>query len=55
MQKEYRWDPKQNQHIRSIFDTKGSCIFKSPMSKVRHGKDKGIWISPHIRASLDQL
>jgi len=41
MQKEYRWDLEQDQLSRSIFDTKGSRIFKNIMNKVKHGQDKG--------------
>ncbi|KAK7356104.1 hypothetical protein VNO80_15370 [Phaseolus coccineus] len=52
--KEYRWDLEQDQLIRSIFDTKASRIFKNAMSKVRHGQDKGTWIPPPVRATLDQ-
>jgi len=37
MQKEYRWDPEQEQAIRSIFDTKGSRILKNAKNKVRTG------------------
>jgi len=54
MHKEYRWDLEQDQLIRSIFDTKASRIFKNAMSKVRHGQDKGTWIPPLVRATLDQ-
>jgi len=28
MQKEYRWDPEQEQAIRSVFEMKGSRILK---------------------------
>ncbi|XP_068502302.1 uncharacterized protein [Phaseolus vulgaris] len=45
---------EQDQLIRSIFDTKASCIFKNAMSKVRHGQDKGTWIPQLVRATLDQ-
>jgi len=45
---------EQDQLIRSIFDTKASCIFKNAKSKVRHGQDKGIWIPPIVRATLVQ-
>jgi len=45
---------EQEQLIRSIFETKGSRIIKNAMSKVRNGQDKGTWIPPLIRETLNQ-
>jgi len=53
MQKEYRWDPEQEQAIRSVFEMKGSRILKNAMNKVRNGQDKGTWIPLSVRAALD--
>jgi len=37
MQKEYRWDPEQEQAIRSVFEMKGAHILKNAMNKFRNG------------------
>nr|KYP32408.1 hypothetical protein KK1_046928 [Cajanus cajan] len=52
--KEFRWDPQQEQAIRSVFETKGSRILKNSMNKVRNGQDNGTWIQASVRAALDQ-
>ena len=55
MQKEYRWHPQEERAIRAVFETKGSCILKSAMNKIRNGQDKGKWItSNNVRAALDE-
>ncbi|KAH1262302.1 hypothetical protein GmHk_02G004961 [Glycine max] len=36
------------------FITKGSCILKSAMNKIRNGQDKGKWIIANVRAALDE-
>ena len=45
LQKEYRWHPQEERAIRAVFETKGSCILKSAMNKIRNGQDKGKWLS----------
>ena len=54
MQKEYRWHPQEERAIRAVFETKGSCILKSAMNKIRNGQDKGKWITTNVRAALDE-
>ena len=54
MQKEYKWYPVEERAIRVIFETKGSCILKNAMNKIRNGQDKGTWIPTNVRAALDQ-
>ena len=54
MQKEYRWHPQEERAIRAVFETKGSCILKSAMNKIRNGQDKGKWITANVRATLDE-
>ncbi|KAG5127037.1 hypothetical protein JHK82_027872 [Glycine max] len=51
----YRWHPQEERAIRAVFETKGSCILKSAMNKIRNGQDKGKWITANnVRASLDE-
>ncbi|KAH1228963.1 hypothetical protein GmHk_10G028842 [Glycine max] len=52
--KEYRWHPQEERAIRAVFETKGSCILKSAMNKIRNGQDKGKWITANVRATLDE-
>ncbi|XP_028223195.1 uncharacterized protein LOC114404453 [Glycine soja] len=54
LKKEYRWHPQEERAIRAIFETKGSCILKSAMNKIRNGQDKGKWITDNVRAALDE-
>ncbi|XP_027356656.1 uncharacterized protein LOC113865996 [Abrus precatorius] len=50
--KTYKWLSQHNLIIRSIFEHKGSVILKNIMSKLRRGKDKGLWITPDVKEEL---
>ncbi|KAK7277802.1 hypothetical protein RJT34_22819 [Clitoria ternatea] len=51
-EKSYKWLPEHKNQIRCIFDHKGSNIMKNFMNKLRTGHDKGLWMSPKVKAGL---
>jgi len=53
MQKEFRWDPKQEPLIISIFETKGFRILKKAMNKVKKGQNKGYLDSTTCSRNLE--
>lgn len=54
MQKEYRWDPQQEQVIKSIFGTKVSHVLKNKLDNIKRVETIGSWIPTSGPSIFDQ-